>query len=182
MVILLNNQGILPVSPTPSLGRRLFSIFLSPAGLFALAALDATVFFALPFGIDAGVIILSVRRPDSIWQFPIIATAGSLVGTMITFWMGRKLGEAGLEKRIPKRRLESTKAAVRKKGTAAIALLSLIPPPFPFTAFVLASGALGADAAKFFSVLGMARLARFGTEAFIAAHYGASVFHWIFRR
>lgn len=81
-----------------------------------LAALDATVFFALPFGIDAAVIILSVRHPDSIWQFPIIATAGSLAGTIITFWMGRKLGEAGLEKRIPAKRLESTKAAVKKKA------------------------------------------------------------------
>lgn len=161
------------------LSRLAFGVFLSAGGLFVLAALDATVFFAFPFGIDAAVIILSVRHPHASWEYPVLATAGSLAGTIVTFWMGRKIGEVGLAKYVTKRRLAKTKVAVRKKGAVTIALLGAIPPPFPFTAFVLASGALDVDAARFLGALAGVRLARFGAEALLAARYGTSVLRWI---
>jgi membrane protein YqaA with SNARE-associated domain len=160
------------------LSRFALGIFLSAGGVFVLAALDATVFFMLPFGVDAVVIILSVRHPDSRWIYPVLATAGSLAGTAITFWMGRKLGEVGLEKYVSKRRLDRTKVAVQKRG-AVTAVFGLVPPPFPFTAFVLAGGALGVDAARFLGVLGAVRLLRFGAETLIAARYGTSALRWL---
>jgi membrane protein YqaA with SNARE-associated domain len=160
------------------LSRFAGGIFLSAGGVFILAALDSTVFFMFPFGIDAVVIILGVRHPDSRWLYPILATAGSLAGTAITFWMGRKIGEVGLEKYISKRRLNSAKAGVRKRG-AITAVFGLVPPPFPFTAFVLASGALGVDAARFLGALGLVRLVRFGAETLVTAHYGTSVLRWL---
>jgi membrane protein YqaA with SNARE-associated domain len=161
-----------------SLTRAAFGLFLSAGGIFVLAALESTIFFFFPFGVDAAVIILTVRHPDSRWLYPLLATAGSIAGTLITFWMGKKIGEVGLEKYVPERRLASTKAAIGKRG-AVTALFALIPPPFPFTALVLAAGALGVEPIRFFAVFTVVRLLRFGLETAVAARYGSSVLRWI---
>ena len=71
------------------------STFTSPIGIFVLALLDSTLFFSLPFGIDAAVIILSARSETLAWTVPIVATVGSMAGASITFWMGRKAGRKG---------------------------------------------------------------------------------------
>lgn len=162
-----------------SLSQFAFRIFLSTGGLFILAALDSTIFFFFPFGVDAAVIVLTVRHHGFAWAYPILATAGSVAGTIVTFWMGRKIGEAGLEHYVPKRRLESVMRSVRKKGATTLALFAVVPPPFPFTAVVLAAGALEVDALRFLGVAAGVRLVRFGAEAALAARYGRSVLRWM---
>ncbi len=160
-------------------GRFVTGLFLSSGGLIVLAAAESTVFFWFPFGVDAAVIILAARNEQRAWLYPLLATAGSIAGTALTFWMGKKAGEAGLEKYVPEQRLKAITGRVKKKGAVAIALLGIIPPPFPFTALVLASGALGANLARFLVALTAVRLVRFGAEAFLAARYGTRVIRWL---
>jgi membrane protein YqaA with SNARE-associated domain len=160
-------------------GRTLTGIFLSSGGLFVLAAAESTVFFWFPFGVDAAVILLVARNSDRAWMYPLIATAGSVLGTAVTLWMGKKIGETGIARYVPERRLKAVKAKVKKKGAAAIALLGMIPPPFPFTPFVLASGALKLNVARFLAALTIVRLARFGIEALLAARFGRLAIRWL---
>src|ERR1700682_3633515 len=87
----------------------------SPIGVFVLAALDSTLFFSLPFGIDAAVIILAARLEGLWWIVPLLAASGSMAGAALTFWMGVKIGEQGLERWVPATRLERIRARVRKK-------------------------------------------------------------------
>jgi membrane protein YqaA with SNARE-associated domain len=156
----------------------LFGLFLSPGGLFLMAALDSTFVFWLPFGVDAAVIVLVVRRGFS-WTYPVLAAAGSVTGAAVTFWTGEKIGEAGLQKYLSEQRLKRASAAVRKRGAVAIAALGIVPPPFPFTALVLASGALEVSRTTFLTTLAGVRLLRFGLEAAVAARYGRSVLRWL---
>jgi membrane protein YqaA with SNARE-associated domain len=144
----------------------------SPAGVIVLAALDSTLFFSLPFGIDAAVILLSARLRGTWWIVPLIATAGSVAGAALTFWMGVKIGEQGLERWISQKRLNRIRARVRDRGSVALAVLDLIPPPFPFTPFVLAAGALDVKGRTFFVTLAVCRILRFGLEAALALAYG----------
>ena len=160
-------------------GRTLTGLFLSSGGLFVLAALESTVFFWFPFGVDAAVILLVARNEDRTWLYPLIATAGSVIGTAVTLWMGKKVGEAGITRYVPERRLKAVKAKVKKKGAVAIALLGIIPPPFPFTPFVLASGALKMNVPRFLTALTVVRLARFGLEAMLAARFGRLAIRWL---
>ena len=76
----------------------IITLFASPVGVVVLAALDSTLFFSLPFGIDAAVIILAARLRELWWIVPLLATAGSVAGAALTFWMGVKIGEQGLER------------------------------------------------------------------------------------
>jgi len=122
--------------------KWIIALFASPAGVVVLAALDSTLFFSLPFGIDAAVIILSAQLHRLAWVVPLLATAGSIAGAWLTFWMGRVIGEKGLDRYVAPRRLKKVRKKIRDSGAVALAILDLIPPPFPFTPFVLAAGAL----------------------------------------
>ena len=157
----------------------ILSVFASPLGVFVLAALDATLFFSLPFGIDAVVIIVAARMRDHSWIVPLLATAGSVAGAALTFWMGVKAGDAGLERYVDARRLDRVRDRVKNSGALAFAVLDLIPPPFPLTPFVLAAGALEVDRRLFFVTLAVTRLFRFGIEAALAARYGRTILAWM---
>jgi membrane protein YqaA with SNARE-associated domain len=153
--------------------------FTSPAGIIVLAALDSTLFFSLPFGIDAAVIILAARLRAFAWTVPLLATGGSVVGAWLTFWMGAKIGEKGLERYLAPKRLKRVHAMIQTSGAVALAALDLIPPPFPFTPFVLAAGALEVKTSTFFVTLTICRLLRFGLEAALALVYGPRILSWL---
>ncbi len=158
-----------------SFSHWIIALCASPVGVVVLAALDSTLFFSLPFGIDAAVIILAARLHGLWWIAPLLATGGSVAGAALTFWMGAKIGEQGLERWVAPKRLERVRQKVRTKGAVALAVLDLIPPPFPFTPFVLAAGALEVKPRTFFVTLAVCRVLRFGLEAALAATYGQGV-------
>jgi len=162
-----------------SLTRWLVGLFASPLGVFALAALDSTLFFSLPFGVDAVVIILAARMGERAWTVPLCAAAGSVAGAAFTFWMGAKIGEKGLERYVPAKRLERIRQRMANTGSVTLAALSLIPPPFPFTPFVLAAGALEVRTVAFFATFIACRLLRFGIESALAVRFGRGILRWL---
>lgn len=159
--------------------RSLLRYFLTPAGLLLLGALDASVVFFLPLGIDFVVIILSARKPELFWLYALLATLGSILGAGFTFWLGRKVGEAGLKRLVKPSTLKKVEHRVGHSAAATVAALGIIPPPFPFTAFVLVSGACRMNPWHFLSALAGVRLVRFLIEAGLAAYYGRGILAWM---
>src|SRR5689334_23642439 len=125
------------------IATRLFLIFvhLGGFGLLALGILDSS-FLVMPLGNDLLIIALSARNHALMPYYAAMATAGSVLGCLLMDVVSRKGGEAGLEKRLPRKRLEYVKAKVEKKAGWALATAALLPPPFPFTPFVIAAAAL----------------------------------------
>ncbi len=156
-----------------------FGFFLSWWGAYLLALLDATMVFFLPFGVDALVIYLSARSGMFFWIYPLLATAGSVTGAAVTYWVGKKGGEIGLERWVPQRRLDRLRCRLQKQGAVAMAFAALLPPLFPLTPFVLTCGALEVDRRIFFGTFALMRLLRFGTEAALARVYGRGVLRMI---
>jgi membrane protein YqaA with SNARE-associated domain len=150
----------------------------SPLGIIVLAALDSTIFFAFPGGIDAAVVIVAARGGPFPWIAALLGTAGSIGGAALTYWMGVKIGDLGLERYISASRLARIRRKVHSAGAIEMAVLDLIPPPFPFTPFILAAGALEVDVLTFFVTLAACRLLRFGIEALLAAIYGRALLMW----
>jgi len=157
----------------------LLGYFLTPGGLILMGALDSSLIFFLPLGIDFAVIVLSARQPHLFWLYALLATAGSLVGAAVTFWIGRKVGEHGLSRLMKPARLKRVQNRVADRAVFGVAALGLIPPPFPFTAFVLASGAFGGRAWTFLTTLTAVRLVRFLAEAGLAGIYGRRILVWM---
>jgi membrane protein YqaA with SNARE-associated domain len=151
--------------------------FLSPVGIVVMGILDASMVFFLPLGIDFVVIIMAARKPDWFWWYALLATVGSLIGAAGTFWIGRKAGEKGLSRFVSAGRLKRVKSRV-DRGAFVVAGMGLIPPPFPFTPFVLASGALGMKPWSFLGALAAVRALRFGVESALASYYGRGILAW----
>ena len=148
-------------------------------GLWLIAALDSTMVFFLPLAVDIAVIILVSRSHRLFWFYPILASAGSLCGAAVTFYIGRQLGEKSLEHFVSKGRLARVRRRLEEKGAVALAVLDLVPPPFPFTACILAAGALEVSTSLFFLTLFLTRIVRFGAEALLAYLYGPRIITWL---
>ena len=144
-----------------------------------MGALDASLVFFLPLGIDFVVIIMAARKPDLFWLYALLATAGSIAGAGATFWIGQKVGEHGLTRLVKASTLKRVQRRVTHSAAVPIATLGVVPPPFPFTAFVLTSGACGLNPWTFLSTLAGVRLARFMIEAGLAAYYGRGILAWM---
>jgi membrane protein YqaA with SNARE-associated domain len=157
----------------------LLGFFLTPAGLVVLGVLDSSLIFFLPLGIDFVVILASARTPNLFWLHALMATVGSLIGAAVTYWVGQAVGEKGLKRFVSPARLERVQRRVTDTAAAAIGALAIIPPPFPFTAFVLTSGALALNPWTLFGTLAAVRLFRFGAESALAAHYGSLLLVWM---
>jgi membrane protein YqaA with SNARE-associated domain len=155
--------------------HSIFGFFLTWWGAFLLSAFDSTIIFFIPFGIDALVIYLTARDPDRFWMYALLAASGSVTGAAVTFWIGEKVGELGLDHFVRGGRLERLKDRIRNRGAIAMAIPALLPPPFPLTSIILASGALDVSRPLFFTAFGVVRLLRFGTEAVLARTYGRSL-------
>jgi membrane protein YqaA with SNARE-associated domain len=158
-----------------SVWRSFIAVLLSWWGVGLIAALDCTIIFFMPLAVDIAVIVLASQSPAKFWVYPFLASAGSVCGAAVTYYMGRRLGEVGLKRLISTKRLAKIQRRIEKKGAIPIAALDLIPPPFPFTAFILAAGAMRVSTSRFFIALGLFRLVRFGAEASLAFFYGRQI-------
>ena len=155
--------------------QSIFGFFLTWWGAFLLAVLDASMLFFLPFGIDAVVIYLAARDRELFWLYPVLATAGSVTGAAGTYWVGKKIGDVGLERFVPAARLRRIRDRVRNSGAVAMAVPALLPPPFPLTPFILTCGALRVNPWRLLAVFASMRLLRFGAEALLAVTYGRGI-------
>jgi membrane protein YqaA with SNARE-associated domain len=156
--------------------RAAFSSLVSWWGLVLLGVFDSSMLFFMPYGIDALVIVLAARNEEWFWVYPLLATAGSVAGAATTFWIGRKIGDVGLERFVAKRRLDRIRHRVRHSTpAAALAIPAILPPPFPLTPFVLTCGALAVNAWRFFTIFASMRLLRFSVEAVLATIYGRGI-------
>jgi membrane protein YqaA with SNARE-associated domain len=162
-----------------ALFNSLLGYFLTPAGVVLMGALDSSLVFFLPLGIDFVVIIMTARKPELFWLYALLATLGSVIGAAVTFWLGRKVGEHGLSRLIKPSRLKRVEQRVGRRAAVSVAALAIVPPPFPFTAFVLTSGAFRVNAWHFFLTLAGVRLVRFAVEAALAARYGRGLLAWM---
>lgn len=157
--------------------RSLYRLFLHLGGfgLLALGIMDSTLLFFLPFGIDLLMVALSARAPARFLFYAAMATAGSLIGCAFTYTVSRKGGEEGLEKHVPRRRLEYVKSRMKKRAGWALALAAMMPPPFPFTPFLIAAGALQYPRKRLLAIIGAARFARFSLEGLLAIVFGRQI-------
>jgi membrane protein YqaA with SNARE-associated domain len=144
-------------------------------GLLLLGILDSSFLMFLPLGNDLLLVGLTARYPAHWPYYVAMASAGSVLGCCFTYWVSRKGGEEGLEKRVSKRRLDYVQSRVKEHGASALVLASVMPPPFPFTAFVVVAGALKYPPVRLLAIIGLSRMVRFSAEALLAQQYGSRI-------
>jgi membrane protein YqaA with SNARE-associated domain len=162
--------------PLKSFLYQVFSILvhLGGPGLLGLALLDSSFLF-VPLGIDLLVVALTAREAVKLPYYVLMAAAGSVLGCALVDMPARKGGEAGLGRTLPPQRLEYVKRKVGKNATWALTLAALMPPPFPFTAFVAVASALQYPRRKLLTLIAVSRALRFSLVGLIGVFFGNRV-------
>jgi membrane protein YqaA with SNARE-associated domain len=139
-------------------------------GLFLVAFLDST-FLPFPTVNDLLLIDLCFATPLRMPYYAAMATFGSLVGSVLLYFIAKKGGEAAFHAKAGKR-AAVIRHWVERNGFISLVIAALLPPPMPFKFFVLAAGALGMPLGQFVLALALARGARFYGEGYLAVRYG----------
>jgi membrane protein YqaA with SNARE-associated domain len=74
------------------------------------------------------------------WLYAVLAAAGSAVGGLLPYGLGRAGGELFLRKRVHQARFEAMRVRFERQEFLAMAIPSMLPPPTPWKAFVFAAG------------------------------------------
>jgi membrane protein YqaA with SNARE-associated domain len=160
-------------------GLFAFVLKFGGVGLLVLGILDSSFLFA-PWGNDLLVVALTTQHPTvaNMLYYAAMSTVGSVLGCLLIDLTLRPLGEHGLEKHLPARSLKRVRTKVRDNAGMALAVASLVPPPFPFTAFVMAAAALQYPRKRLLAVIGATRLVRFTLLGLLALRFGESILKW----
>jgi membrane protein YqaA with SNARE-associated domain len=155
---------------------HLFRIFvgLGAFGLLMLGVLDSSFLF-MPLGNDLLMVAMTARDHKMLPVFAAVATAGSVIGCWLVDRIARTGGEKQLDRVVSRRQLEFVKRQVRRSAGWAIAIASLMPPPFPFTPIVAAASAFQYPAKKLLGVIAVARFVRFFVIGLLAIAFGQQV-------
>ncbi len=139
-------------------------------GLLAIAFLDSA---ALPIigGPDAIVLLLAWQRPAHIFFIILAAAAGSTLGCLVLYNVGRAGGEIGLARFSPERRAW-VKQKLDHNASVAVMAASTAPPPFPTKLVILAAGAFRVRQTKFLYGVLVGRLTRYSLVAIVGARFG----------
>jgi membrane protein YqaA with SNARE-associated domain len=142
-----------------------------PLGVFLVAIFDSAG-LPIPGGVDALVIVISSIHRAQGYLAAAAATAGSLTGNLILFFLARKGGEAYLARHTLHARGRKLRAWFDEYGLLTIFVPGVVIVPLPLKIFVLSAGALGTDLSRFIVVMLAARLPRYFFLAWLGTRLG----------
>ena len=146
---------------------------LGGLGLLVVGIVDSS-FLTAPLANDLLVIALTASHPVLMPYYAAMAALGSTIGCAFVDVLTRK-AEKGVKHSLPSRRLKFVEFHVRKHAGYALAIAAIIPPPFPFTPFVVAAAGAGYPRKKLLGIVAGARSFRFATEGALAIFYGEGI-------
>jgi membrane protein YqaA with SNARE-associated domain len=147
---------------------------LGGLGLLLLGILDSSFLF-MPLGNDLLVVALTASRHQRMAYYAGMAAAGSVIGCFLTDLACRKGGEKGLETRLSGRTIQYVEHKIKNHAGPALAVACILPPPFPFTPFIIVMAALQYPRWKMLGIVAVGRSIRFSVEGALAIFYGPRI-------
>ena len=109
------------------------------------------------------------------YVYALLAAAGSTLGGLVPFYLGRAGGELFLLKRINRARFESLRNQFEKQEFLAVMIPSLLPPPTTWKLFVFGAGVFEMRTLNFMLAVFIGRCIRFGVETALVVKYGPQI-------
>lgn len=153
---------------------------LGGLGLILLGLADNSP-IPLPGSMDVLTIILAAHQKSWWPYYASMAIVGSLLGAYLSYELGREGGKETLERKLPGNKAEKIYQKFDKGAFWTLFVPALLPPPFPYSPFLLAAGALNYPRHKFFTAVGLGRAIRYFIVAFLGSRYSKEILG-LFRR
>ena len=142
-------------------------------GGWAVVILAAISFFeSIIFPIPPDPFLLAIaliQRPLSIW-LSILVTISSILGALVGYWIGSKLGRPLLSRFFPATKIVFAERLLTRYGVWATILAGLTP--IPYKVFAIAAGVLGLNLRTFILASIVGRGVRFLSIGLLVAIYG----------
>jgi membrane protein YqaA with SNARE-associated domain len=114
----------------------------------------------IPVPMDAILAVWIWQDKGHFWAYCILAAAGSAVGGLLPYALGRAGGELFILKRVNRERYEQMRLRFEKQEFLAMMIPSMLPPPTPWKIFVFAAGVFEMRVVPFMLAVITGRLVR----------------------
>jgi len=138
-------------------------------GAGAVALLDSS---SIPVPMDAYLALAIWNDKSRFLLYILLAAAGSAIGGLLPYALGRAGGELFLLKRINRERFEAMRAKFERQEFLAVMIPSMMPPPAPWKLFVFASGVFEMRIVLFLLAVFVGRLLRWLILALLVLKLG----------
>lgn len=142
-------------------------------GLFVVAFLDSSV-LSFPFITDLLFIEFVLQHHRRMLYYAGMAATGSLAGSVWLYLLAKK-GEEAYRRRHHKKAPGRIRLLVQRHAFLSVFVPSILPPPFPFKAFVIAEGVAQVPVKTFLVGVLVGRGLRYAVEGLFALRYGAAL-------
>jgi membrane protein YqaA with SNARE-associated domain len=126
-------------------------------GVGAVALLDSST---IPVPMDLILAGYVWADKGHFWLYCLLASAGSAIGALLPYGLGRAGGELFLLKRVNRQRYERMRTRFESQEFLAMMIPSMLPPPTPWKAFVFAAGVFEMRIAPFMLAVFCGRMVR----------------------
>ena len=170
-------------APGSSGGRAVVRYFFTMGllGLLLIAAIDSSPLpLPIPGSSDLLVVLLAAQRKGWL-MVTLVATLGSMVGSMVSYQAGAVSGVALMDRYVPRRFRERIKHWAEEHALLSVALPAMLPPPAPLMPFLIAAGAMKMPRKRFYITFALSRFARHATFAWLGVHYGRRIMTLYYR-
>jgi len=126
-------------------------------GVGAVAVLDSS---SIPVPMDAILALYIWNDKRHFWLYCLMAAAGSAIGGLVPYGLGRAGGELFLLKHLNRARFERLRDRFQRQEFLAVLIPSMMPPPWPWKIFVFAAGVFEMRIANFMLAVLVGRMVR----------------------
>ncbi|TWH48242.1 YqaA family protein [Sporomusa sp. KB1] len=140
-------------------------------GLTGLLLAAFTESFISPVFPDLILIPLAIAKPQNAIFYGLAATIVSILGGLIGYMIGLKIGLPAARKFIPPKYMDKIQTTVQENALWAIFLASLSPIPYKFVC--ITAGALKINMKVFFLISFLGRAKRFLLEGILIYYFGS---------
>ncbi len=138
-------------------------------GAGAVALLDSS---SIPVPMDAYLAVAIWHDKSRFLLYIVLAAAGSAIGGLLPYALGRAGGELFLLKRINRERFEAIRSRFERQEFLAVMIPSMLPPPAPWKVFIFSSGVFEMRVALFLLAVFAGRLIRWLILALLVLKLG----------
>jgi membrane protein YqaA with SNARE-associated domain len=139
---------------------KLVALFLAKFGIWGVGAAALLDSSTIPIPMDALLAVYIWNDQSHFWLYCVLAAAGSAIGGLVPYGLGRAGGELFLLKRVNRARYERMRTRFERQEFLAMMIPSMLPPPTPWKAFVFAAGVFEMRAIPFILSVFCGRMVR----------------------
>lgn len=146
-----------------------------PWGVLALAFIDSGG-IPISVGMDALLILMGSKAPESAWFGAGMAVLGSAGGNLVLFLAARRGGRRFAAGGSEQGRGRTFRDWFKRYGLATVFIPAVSPIPLPLKVFVVTAGVLRAPLRSFLGVVLAARFIRYFGEVYLGMKLGQDSF------